>query len=184
MLHLLAHLLGAPEHGSLEALGELSAAWPWLTESVQQARSVSLQAWQAEHTRLFLSSFPFTVCPPFASAYLHGCLSESSFLEELCSFYGTLGLRATVGFEDFLGTMFECAACLLMDRSDDTKLEWFWSHCLEPWVPHFTKDLQQGAKMQLYQAMATQISILFPPSLQEKIPIPYRSFSLKDSFNG
>ncbi len=160
MLYLLAHLLGAPEHDALEALGELSLTWPWLSGAVEQARSVSLEHWQAEHTRLFLSGFPHTVCPPFASAYLHGCLGNSMLLEELRFFYETLGLEVTAaGFEDFLGTMLECAA-RLVDPRYEVQLQWFWSHYLESWVPRFTNDLQHGTNMQLYRDIAIQIDTL------------------------
>ncbi len=161
MLYLLAQLLGAPGHDALEALGELSATWPWLVGAVEEARSVSLETWQAEHTRLFLSGFPHTVCPPFASAYLHGCLGNSPLLEELRSFYDSLSLEVTaVGFEDFLGTMLECAARLIEQRHE-AQLQWFWSHYLESWVPRFTNDLQYGSRMQFYREIARQISGLF-----------------------
>ncbi|VBB69783.1 cytoplasmic chaperone TorD family protein [invertebrate metagenome] len=161
LLYLLARLLGAPEDDALELLGELSVPWPWLAESFEQARSVSLESWQAEHTRLFLSGFPHVVCPPFASAYLHGHLN-GSITDALRAFYSLIGLKATVGFEDFLGTMLECAARLI-EQHNEARLQRFWSENLEPWVPRFTQDLLYGTNMQLYRDLARQIGALFSP---------------------
>lgn len=158
MLYLLAHLLGTPGCDALEVLDELLTGWPWLVRAVEEVRSLSLEIWQAEHTRLFLSGFPHTVCPPFASAYLHGCLGSG--LEELSSFYKTLKLEATVGFEDFLGTILECTG-LLIAQEKEAQLQWFWSNYMESWVPRFSADLLQGTNMQLYRDIAMQLSALF-----------------------
>lgn len=159
LLRLLARLLGAPEDDALDLLGELSATWPWLKESFRATQALSLGTWQAEHARLFLSGFPHTVCPPFASAYRHGHLN-GPVVEELCTFYEAIGLEAAVGFEDFLGTIFECAARFI-DQYDESRLQLFWHEYLESWVPRFATDLRNGTRMRLYHDMAEQIWALF-----------------------
>ena len=68
----LAFLLGRPDAEGPAVLGEMAASRPWLAEAVTEIRALPLEEWQGEHTRLFVTGYPHTPCPPFASAWLDG----------------------------------------------------------------------------------------------------------------
>jgi TorA maturation chaperone TorD len=71
-LRILASLLGAPDMDAKEAVQELAAHYDWLRPAADELEILPLGEWQAEHTRLFISGYPTTPCPPFESAYLSG----------------------------------------------------------------------------------------------------------------
>ena len=63
-LRMLAALLAHPESDALEALKDMLPAAPWLAEAIAELARIPLEHWQAEHTRLFVSGYPKTACPP------------------------------------------------------------------------------------------------------------------------
>ena len=68
-LRLYSGLLASPGSGSLEVLRELAGEHEWLRQPLAELENLPLGEWQAEHTRLFISGHPKTVCPPFESAF-------------------------------------------------------------------------------------------------------------------
>ena len=73
-LRLYSGLLASPGSGSLEVLRELALEHDWLRQPLAELENLPLGEWQAEHTRLFISGHPKTVCPPFESAFLGGTM--------------------------------------------------------------------------------------------------------------
>ena len=161
-LRLLARLLGSPD----EEAGALIRTWagdaPWLWDAATQLAEVPLGDWQAEHTSLFITGYPHTVCPPFESAYRHGMMNGPA-VEELAEFYTDLGLApeddAAV---DYLGTLLDCAALLI--EHDSPNLAELWDHHLALWVPRFAADLAAGTTLALYRAVAARLAAMFPPA--------------------
>nr|VFJ46616.1 MAG: chaperone TorD involved in molybdoenzyme TorA maturation [Candidatus Kentron sp. DK]VFJ46749.1 MAG: chaperone TorD involved in molybdoenzyme TorA maturation [Candidatus Kentron sp. DK] len=141
-LRLLAGLLAAPEDDSLSVLSELAEAHAWLREPATELAERGLPHWQAEHTSLFVSHYPKTICPPFESAYRGGTMG-GSVVEELSLLYAESGLKAEENMPpDYLGTILECAAWLLEEKSaEDPLYRALWEKHVADWVPRFADDM-------------------------------------------
>jgi len=158
-LRLLAGLLSAPEADSLAVLTELANEHIWLREPVAELSNLGLPHWQAEHTRLFISNYPKTLCPPFASAYRGGAPTG-----EVAMLYLRVGLEANDISADYLGTMLECAAYLLEDPESINNELWheLWDEHLASWVPRFANDLINISDCPLlYRRLGEKFSALF-----------------------
>lgn len=157
-LRLLAVLLAAPEAGSLPLVEELAQADAWLREPVAELLSMPLGDWQAEHTRLFVSGYPKTACPPFESAYRKGDLG-GVVAEELSAFYRDLGLTTDGVSADYLGTILECTAYLLDPPQSLKDEQWrgLWQDHVVGWVPRFAQDLHAESQLMLYRRLAEQL---------------------------
>lgn len=157
---LLAGLLAAPTEGALEVLREFEGQAPWLERALNELEFTPLEHWQGEHTRLFVTGYPKTVCPPFESAYREGRMegNAASQLEEL---YARMGLGVDEMPADFLGTILGCAGQLALEGEDHGPL-WhaLWRDHLLEWVPDFTRDLRANTGLLLYQALADRLEQL------------------------
>jgi len=162
-LRILAALLGAPTDESLAALREAVPDVPWLGSAVEQLATLPLDRWQAEHTRLFVSGFPKTVCPPFESAYRHGSMGGET-AAQLQALYARIGLMADGVQADYLGVELECAAYLLESGSQQRDDLWqeLWHGHLRQWVPAFAADLGAHGTLELYRTLGRELSALFP----------------------
>jgi len=159
-IRVLAALLSMPEDDALAALRDMQQTAPWLESSLPELERMPLEHWQAEHTRLFISAYPKTPCPPYESAYRQGTMGGTS-ASELAQLYRRAGLRADDVPADYLGTMLECASYLAEQGIDDLLRELVDDH-LAFWVPRFARDLQDQARLDLYRALGQQIQALFP----------------------
>lgn len=168
-LRRLAMLLAMPETGALEALREIADAEPWLVEPIAELESLPLERWQAEHTRLFVSGYPKTPCPPFESAYRQGNMGGTAALD-LQGLYRRAGLEAGETPPDYLGTQLEFAAYLLDAGQGDggsdclagalaTEL---WDEHLGRWLPRLADDLQAQAGLALYRGLGERLARLCP----------------------
>jgi TorA maturation chaperone TorD len=172
----LAGLLAAPGEESLEVVVHLAQTdAPWLREAAIQTAATPLQAWQWEHTRLFINGIPKTVCPPFASSWQEGHMwGQAAFTMQ--TFYARIGLMAMDGTPpDYLGTQLECAA-FLAERSDaqsQTDFQELWCNHLAPWGMRFAERLTQEAQMILYQAVGHQLTQLFASDVTSLIAKPH-----------
>jgi TorA maturation chaperone TorD len=157
-LRIFAALLGTPDEGGLEAIAEAADDYPWLRDGADELRGLSLEQWQGEHTRLFISGYPNTVCPPFESAYRHGQL-HGPVRDEMEAFYARAGLEAEGDLADFLGTELECAAWLLEQESSESRelLDELLTEHLQRWVPRFAADLAAGAELRLYRSLGRRL---------------------------
>jgi putative dimethyl sulfoxide reductase chaperone len=163
-LRILASLLGAPDLDAKEAVLELATHYDWLQPAAQELAQLPLDEWQAEHTRLFVSGYPTTPCPPFESAYLSGRLygPQTQAIKQL---YKRMGMdaRASGVPDDYLGTLLECAAHLNSDPAAG-RVFWheLWNEHLTRWVPRFCRELQIESRLELYRMVAERLCILFP----------------------
>nr|VFJ52716.1 MAG: chaperone TorD involved in molybdoenzyme TorA maturation [Candidatus Kentron sp. FM]VFJ54895.1 MAG: chaperone TorD involved in molybdoenzyme TorA maturation [Candidatus Kentron sp. FM]VFK09660.1 MAG: chaperone TorD involved in molybdoenzyme TorA maturation [Candidatus Kentron sp. FM] len=158
-MRLLAGLLAAPEDDSLSVLTELAREHAWLREPVVELADVGLPYWQTEHTGLFISNYPKTICPPFESAYRSGNM-EGVAAQELTELYLRIDLEAEDVPADYLGTILECAAYLLEmpEPPDDALWRELWEQHVVSWVPRFVDDIL-GMKncLLLYHQLAHQL---------------------------
>jgi len=159
-LRILAALLAMPADDARDALGDMRQGAPWLEASLPELERTPLDRWQAEYTRLFLSGYPKTPCPPFESAYRQGTMGGTS-ARDMEGLYRRAGLRSSEAPADYLGTMLECAAYLQEQGMDDLLRELKEEH-LERWLPRFSRDLSNNAKLELYRELGVQLSLLLP----------------------
>lgn len=162
-LRLLAALLAIPEQDSLSLLQAHAQQAAWLQDAVAELGSVPLAHWQGEHTRLFLSGYPRTPCPPFESAFRHGQVAGGEG-EQLMALYRQMGLEPKDVPPDYLGTLLECAAYLLEQPhiDNDTLGRTLWQEHLESWVPRFARTLITESELLLYRRLGEQLLQLFP----------------------
>ncbi len=161
-LRVFAQLLGMPDKTALAVLSDLAQAYPWLQAAKDELQDISLEQWQGEHNRLFISGYPKTACPPFESFYRHGHLNGPAHME-LENLYRKIGLEATDEIPaDYLGTLLECAAYLL-ERKDSEERQWreeLWQSHLHLWLPRFSADLQQHSRLCLYRILGERLAEL------------------------
>jgi len=175
-LRRLAILLALPEEGALEALREMAEQAHWLGESVAELAMLPLDRWQAEHTRLFISGYPKTSCPPFESAYRQGQMGGTA-ATDLQGLYRRAGLAATEVPADYLGTLLDCAAYLTdlaqnrvegsVDCLAATLLTELWDDHLNRWLPRFARDLSTHASLLLYRELGAQLAQICPESADD-----------------
>lgn len=161
-LRLYAWLLGTPAADAKTAIAEQAAVHPWLAEPAAELQALALDEWQAEHTRLFVSGYPKTPCPPFASAYLEGAMHGQS-RADLANIYAQLGMAATGAPADYLGTILDFAAHLLAQgQAAGEAWETLSGRYMDRWIPRFCDDLQAHANLLLYRQTAARLAACFP----------------------
>ena len=161
-LSLLAGLLSSPTNESLTLLEQLAEEHAWLRQAVAELGTTPLEGWQAEHTRLFVSGYPHTACPPFESAYRGGDMGGKA-AADLSELYRRVGLEPDEVAPDYLGTELECAAYLLArpEPVDETLWKQLWDTHLRGWVPRFARSLISESDLLLYRQVGAQLSTLF-----------------------
>jgi TorA maturation chaperone TorD len=157
-LRLLSGLLASPGSDSLAVLRELAGEYAWLGEPASELERTSLEEWQAEHARLFISGHPKTVCPPFESAFLSGALFGAA-CDQLSDLYRRAGLQAEGAPPDYLGTLLECAAYLQEQPCGHSNelLQELWGGHLAAWLPRIGLVLQQESQLLLYRQLGQQL---------------------------
>jgi len=171
-LRLFAGLLATPSEDSLAALEEIAQQNNWLYESIHELKTIPLEHWQTEHTRLFINGYPQTVCPPFESVYRNGIM-QGPVCNEIEQLYQAIGLEPIEDMpSDYLGIMLDCAAYLLEQKSampssqpttisEESNFQILWQDHLAKWVPKFANDLHQHSQLLLYQQLGQQLKELF-----------------------
>ncbi len=160
-LRCLARLLGAPDDGAQRSLRRHAAEHPWLSGAVVEMAVVPLDRWRAEHTRLFVSGYPRTACPPFESAYRHGRMGGPA-VHELEDLFARNGLAPDGMPADFLGALLDLAGELRDRPLAASSLAELWSRHLALWVPDFAADLDRHATLRVYRDLAARLMSLFP----------------------
>jgi TorA maturation chaperone TorD len=160
-LRVAAALLSMPTDDSVDAVRDMLPTAPWLRSSLPELERLPSDRWQAEHTRLFITGYPRTPCPPFESAYRHGTMGGTA-AGDLEALYRRAGLRSGEVPADYLGTMLECAAYLQEQGMEELLEELFEQH-LGRWVPRFARDLRDSAELELYRELGAQLGRLCPP---------------------
>jgi TorA maturation chaperone TorD len=163
-LRLLGGLLAGPADDSLALLQALADDHPWLKPGVDELAALPLDQWQGEHTRLFVNGYPKTVCPPFESAYRHGCMHGTA-TTELGDLYRRLGLTAGDIPADYLGAELEAATWLLEqpEAADPALRDELWDNHLSVWLPRFAADLWAESKLRLYRDLGARLAALCEP---------------------
>ena len=161
-LRRLGWLLALPGDDAMEVLADAAAVEPWLTDVLPQLEELGLAEWQGEYTRLFITGYPKTLCPPFESAYRQRNMG-GPVVTELEALYRRAGLRSTDMPADYLGTMLECAAHLLEQEGARDGELWgdLWDGHLSRWVPQFARDLVEHSRLGLYRALGGELGELF-----------------------
>ena len=161
ILRLLSGLLASPGIESLEVLRELAAEHAWMEKPVVELEQMPLEEWQAEHTRLFISGHPKTVCPPFESSFLSGTMFSTAS-DQLADLYRRAGLQAEGLPPDYLGTQLECAAYLSEQPCNHGSelLQELWQEHLAAWLPRFGSTLQKESRLLLYRLFGLQLTEL------------------------
>jgi len=157
-LRLAAGLLAAPGAEGPDALAGLAAAQPALADACAELAALPLDAWQAEHGRLFICGHPHTPCPPFAAAQLDGLMFGPT-AGRLAAFYAELGLAADGAPPDYLGTLLECAAWL-HETGAQAAVEQLWGNYLLPWLPGYAARLQEESALGLYRWLGQELADL------------------------
>jgi TorA maturation chaperone TorD len=169
LLRTLAWLLGIPDQGALSIIEDWVPTYPWLQPATEELRTIPLTHWQAEHTRLFLNGYPQTVCPPFESAYRHGCM-DGPARSELESLYRQVGLEPVGVPADYLGTLLECAAYFSEQGSaGQLVVSALWEKHLQLWLPRFCHDLVQHSRLKLYRALGERLAAVVECAIRAHI---------------
>lgn len=160
-LRLYSGLLASPGEDSLEVLRDLAGEYDWLRQPLAELESLPQEEWQAEHTRLFISGHPKTVCPPFESAFLGGTMFGPA-CERLGDLYLHAGLQAEGAPPDYLGTIMECIAYLMEQphAHSEVLLQRLWHEHLISWLPGFSAALQAGSHLLLYRVLGSRLERL------------------------
>jgi len=162
-LRILASLLAKPDSNAREAVQELATHYAWLEPAARELEELSLEAWQAEHARLFIGDHPGAPCPPFESAYMAGH-RDGPRQRALKDLYRRMGMIVDgANPADYLGTLLECAAHL---KDDPQLADQYWSELwdghLSLWVPRFCRELRRSSGIVLYRVVAERLCELFP----------------------
>ena len=163
----LAGLLAYPGKDSLEVLEGLSPSAGWLQEALSELRGLSLDAWQGEHTRLFINGIPETVCPPFESAWRSDQM-RGEMSAQVGEIYRQAGLspERDMDMPDYLGTLLEGAAYLattkdIAEEKRSRLLEELWDNHIASWVPEFAVILIRESQVKLYRVLGKRLQALF-----------------------
>jgi TorA maturation chaperone TorD len=156
-LRLAAGLLAAPGDESLPTLSDLAGGRPWLHEAWRELAALPLDAWRAEHGRLFINGFPRTPCLPFESAQVDGMMPGPS-TTAVAALYGELGLAADDIAPDYLGAMLECAAYLTESTEKQTAEQVLWREHLLRWLPRYAATLQEESYLILYRGLGRELA--------------------------
>jgi len=119
----------------------------------------TMERLQAEYTRLFINGYPTTPCAPYESVYREKRMLGKASME-VQAMYQEWGMSAQTSLTDHLATEFEfmaflCSAATLEDMAADAKtaLQVFLSEHIEKWIPKFSNDLQENAKVEAYKLL-------------------------------
>lgn len=118
---------------------------------------------QADYTRLFITGYPRTPCPPYESVYREKQLLGKSN-QEVQTIYREWGMSVDARLADHLATEFEFLAFLssstalpeIADKAQEAARSFTRDH-LQKWVPQFAADLQNNAGLEGYKALGEAI---------------------------
>ena len=160
----LSQVMAYPDGKFLKALLEINKKIPpnisFVDDLIKIAERENLSELQAEHTRLFISGYPTTPCPPYESFFLEGRLfgNANSIVQNV---YSKWAIDVEPALSDHIATEFEFVALLkaLSETSDnyneaiETVNIFFNEHILK-WVPNFAKTLKTNTQNKFYKLYA------------------------------
>jgi len=123
------------------------------SEAIDELRTLPPEELQAEHTRLFINSFPTLPCPPYESAYRE-MLLMGDYAEEVSKYYSLYNLMIPEeDLPDHISYELDFMRFLLEEGDLDLAREFFEEHILQ-WVPDFIADLRSEARLKFYKFVA------------------------------
>jgi len=139
-------------------------------QSLQVLSQMPLDRVQGEYTRLFITGYPTTPCPPYESAYRHGVLL-GDVTEELVGTYRHFGLEVVADNPpDHLAVELEFMIylsrlhSLLESPADQEAVEQaqqaFLKDHLRQWLPRFATDLVAHARLDFYRVLGEILLVI------------------------
>ncbi len=122
------------------------------SDAIDELRELPPEEFQAEHTRLFVNSFPTLPCPPYESAYRE-MLLMGDYTEEVAKYYSLYGLEIPEDLPDHISYELDFMRFLLEEEDEKLAKEFFEEHILQ-WVPDFIKDLKNESRLKFYKFVA------------------------------
>ena len=122
------------------------------SEAIEELRNLPPQEIQAEHTRLFINSFPTLPCPPYESAYRE-MLLMGDYTEEVSKYYSLYNLEIPEDLPDHISCELDFMRFLLEEEDESMAKEFFEAHILQ-WVPDFINDLREESRLKFYKFVA------------------------------
>ena len=126
---------------------------------------------QGEYTRLFITGYPNTPCPPYESVFREGRMLGTCS-RNIQTLYEEWDMTADTGILDHISTELEflaflaSAATLDLTREEASKTyELFIQHHLSQWLPDFAKELGKHAKIPAYRELASLLATSVPSTL-------------------
>ncbi len=160
----LSRCLAYPNQAFIPTLVEVSEQ----IETGKKERQALIQAFeleeqeplQGEYTRLFLNGYPHTVCPPYESIYLEKRMHGDAAVA-VQKAYSEWEMSVEAGLIDHLSTELEFLAFLASAESLGNEVskdaqkaaEQFIKRHICRWMPQFTEDMKEGAKMDCYRML-------------------------------
>lgn len=161
-LVVLSGLIGEPCAESMEAIKELAPQLNWLSdEAVKEIEELSLENWQIEHTRLFVSGHPKTECAPFESVWTEGrMIGEAT--QSISDLYQKVQYKPDADLPaDFLGSELEFLAFVLENYAEQEDFLFEILEHLHGWIPRFAKAVRIHAELRFYRDYAKRLEALF-----------------------
>lgn len=161
-LDLLSALLAEPCEESLATLEELAPQLPWLSaEALAEIQQTSLETWQAEHTRLFVSGHPKTPCMPFESVWTEGQMMGEAVMR-MSQWYSDAGFKVETELPfDFLGTELQFLAFMIENHREHEEHIADVLIALQSWIPKFSTSVKIHTDLLLYKDWANRLEQLF-----------------------
>ena len=122
------------------------------SEAVDELRELPPEELQAEHTRLFINSFPTLPCPPYESAYRE-MLLMGDYTEEVSKYYSLYNLEIPEDLPDHISYELDFMRFLLEEGDESLAKEFFEEHIIQ-WVPDFIEDLRNESRLKFYKFVA------------------------------
>jgi putative dimethyl sulfoxide reductase chaperone len=161
-LQVLAGFLSEPCEESLGVLAEVAGQLDWLSpEALAELEAVSLEQWQVEHTRLFVSGHPKTPCMPFESVWIDGqMMGEATLINS--QLYQAAGFEVTEDLPaDFLATQLQFLAHLIIHHREQEDLMHEVLMNMGGWIPKFAVAVRLNADLRIYKDWANRLEALF-----------------------
>lgn len=122
------------------------------SEAMEELHTLPPQEFQAEHTRLFINSFPTLPTPPYESAYRE-MLLMGDYAEEVGKYYSLYNLEVPEDLPDHISYELDFMRFLLEEGDIELAREFFEEHILQ-WVPDFASDLKNESRLKFYRFVA------------------------------
>lgn len=164
-LNLLASLLEVPDINTKEAVLELAIHYPWLLPAVEELEKLPVDAWKAEHSRLFTNS-AFNTAYAQQHNFAHHRVVHNPHslpLQPLKQLYKRMGLGFISASAYYLSILLECTSHLNANPAVG-KVFWseLWHEHLSCSIPSFCSILMQESRLALYRIIAERLCVLFP----------------------